>query len=77
MKKTRIYKTYSVYDVARNRYLHISATSKYHVKLYLKVTGLNSYCSEDIQILHTGAESTPIEIRYPQWFGLPGNNIDF
>ena len=31
MKKS-IYKTYSVYDVAHCCYLHISATSKAHVK---------------------------------------------
>lgn len=75
--KKRIYKTYSVYDVAHSYYLHISATSKAHVKEYLKVTGLNLYCSDDIQVLHLGAESSPIEINYPQWFGLAGTNIDF
>lgn len=77
MNKTRHFKTYSVYDVAHSCYLHISATSKAHVKEYLKVTGLNLNCSDDIQILHIGAESTPIEINYPQWFGLAGTNIDF
>lgn len=77
MSKTRKFKTYSVYDVAHSRFLHISATSKAHVKVYLCVTGLNIHCSDDIQILHFGAESTPIEINYPQWFGLPGTNIDF
>lgn len=77
MKKFRIYKTYSVYDFARCSHLHISATSKAHVKVYLKVTGLNLDCSDDIEILHNGAESTPIEINYPQWFGFTGTNIDF
>ena len=72
----RFYKTYSVYDVAHCCYLHISATSKSHVKEYLKVTGLFLDCSDDIQTLHNGAESTPIEINYPQWFGLAGTNID-
>ena len=51
MKKS-IYKTYSVYDVAHCCYLHISATSKAHVKEYLKVTGLNYNCSDDIQIVN-------------------------
>lgn len=77
MKKTRNFKTYSVYDVAHCSYLHISATSKVHVKEYLKATGLNLDCSDDIQLLHNGAESTPIEINYPKWFGLAGTNIDF
>nr|DAF75463.1 MAG TPA: hypothetical protein [Microviridae sp.] len=40
MKKTA-YNTYSVYDFACASYLHISATSKAHVKEYLKVTALH------------------------------------
>lgn len=75
--KKRIYKTYKVYDFAHSCYLHISATSKAHVKQYLRAKGLNIYCSDDIQYLHRGALSTPIEINYPQWFGLAGINIDF
>lgn len=77
MRKTRNFKTYSVYNFAARFHMHITATSKAHVLEYLRVTGLNIYCSEDIQILHTGADSTPIEVNYPQWFGLPGTNIDF
>ena len=66
--RKKIYNTYSVYDVAHARYLHISATSKAHVKEYLKVTALFLDCSDDIQLLHRGAESTPIEVNYPQLF---------
>lgn len=77
MRKTSNFKTYSVYDFAHSCYLHISATSKTHVKEYLRATCLNIHCSDYIQILHRGAESTPIEINYPQWFGLPGTNIDY
>lgn len=69
MESTK-YITYSVYDFVRCKNLHISATSKCHVKEYLNFTGLNLDCSDDIQFLHLGAESTPIEINYQLWFGL-------
>lgn len=76
MESTK-FNTYSVYDFKLCKNLLISATSKSHVKEYLKVTGLNLDCSDDIHFLHLGAESTPIEIKYPLWFGLVGTNIDF
>ena len=70
-------KTYSVYNHVRSAYIHITATSKKHVKIYLREKGWDIYCDKEIEILHTGGETTPIENNYPQWFGLPGYNIDY
>lgn len=69
-------KTYSVYNYASRAYMHITATSKKHVKIYLREKGWNIYCSLDIQILHDGGEGASIEKNYPEWFDLPGSNID-
>lgn len=56
--------------------MHITATSKEHVKIYLREKGWDIYCDTEIAILHDGGEGTPIEDNYPEWFGLPGSNID-
>lgn len=56
--------------------MHITATSKKHVKIYLREKGWDIYCDAVIDILHIGGEGTPIEKDYPEWFGLPGSNID-
>lgn len=56
--------------------MHITATSKKHVKIYLREKGWDIYCDTEIEILHDGCEGTPIEKNYPEWFGLPGSNID-
>lgn len=69
-------KTYSVYNHASRAYMHITATSKEHVKIYLREKGWDIYCDTEIAILHDGGEGTPIEDNYPEWFGLPGSNID-
>lgn len=69
-------KTYSVYNHASRAYMHITATSKKHVKIYLREKGWDIYCDTEIEILHDGCEGTPIEKNYPEWFGLPGSNID-
>ena len=69
-------KTYSVYNHASRAYMHITATSKKHVKIYLCEKGWDIYCDAVIDILHLGGEGTPIEQNYPEWFGLPGSNID-
>lgn len=69
-------KTYSVYNHASRAYMHITATSKKHVERYLREKGWNIYCDKEIEILHTGGEGIPIEKNYPEWFDLPGTNID-
>lgn len=70
-------KTYSVYNYASRSYMHITATSKEHVRIYLRERGWHIYCDDEITILHRGGESTPIEEDFPEWFGIPGYNIDF
>lgn len=69
-------KTYSVYNHASRAYMHITATSKKHVKTYLREKGWDIYCDKEVNILHDGGEGDPIEKSYPEWFGLPGTNID-
>ena len=69
-------KTYSVYNHASRAYMHITATSKKHVKIYLREKSWDIYCDTEIAILHDGGEGNPIEKNYPEWFGLPGSNID-
>lgn len=61
-------KTYSVYNFASRAFMHITATSKKHVKIYLREKGYDIYCSEDIQILHKGGEGASIEGNYPELF---------
>lgn len=69
-------KTYSVYNHASRAYMHITATSKKHVKIYLHEKGWDIYCDNEISILSDKGESDPIEKSYLEWFGLPGTNID-
>lgn len=69
-------RTYSVYNHASCAYMHITATSKKHVKTYLREKGLDIHCDKDINMLNNWGESDPIEKSYPEWFGLPGTNID-
>lgn len=69
-------KTYSVYNHASRTYMHITATSKKHVEIYLREKGWNIYCDKEIDILHLGGEGTAIEKNYPEWFDLPGTNIE-
>ena len=45
-------KTYSVYNHASRAYMHITATSKKHVKIYLREKGWDIYCDAVIDILH-------------------------
>ena len=56
--------------------MHITATSKKHVKTYLREKGWDIYCEKDINMLNNLGEGDPIEKLYPEWFGLPGTNID-
>ena len=56
--------------------MHITATSKKHVKTYLREKGWDIYCDKDINMLNNWGEGNPIEKLYPEWFGLPGTNID-
>lgn len=65
-------KTYSVYNYASRAYMHITATSKKHVKIYLRKKGWDIYYDKDINILHNGGEGSSVESNYPEWFGLPG-----
>ena len=68
--------TYSVYNHASGAYMHITATSKKHVRTYLREKGWDIYCDKDINMLNNWGEGYPIEKSYPEWFGLPGTNID-
>lgn len=69
-------RTYSVYNHASGAYMHITATSKKHVRTYLREKGWDFYCDKDINMLNSWGEGDPIEKLYPEWFGLPGTNID-
>lgn len=69
-------RTYSVYNYASRAYMHITATSKKHVKTYLREKGWDIYCDNDINMLNNWGEGDSIEKLYPEWFGLPGTNID-
>ena len=45
-------RTYSVYNHASGAYMHITATSKKHVRTYLREKGWDIYCDKDINMLN-------------------------